>query len=225
MIARSLSELFPEALGVQVKVALLPCVGVSSDREGAKQNRRVEFLAGRKCAAKALAELGAVEHEVGVHADRSPAWPPGYVGSISHSQGVCCAAVAEASRAPTIGLDIECMLELEDELSALVGSRGDDASRLRIHGWSERAISMILFCVKEAAYKAYYPMGGRILEFSDIAVQLMSEQPGRGSFSISPRVSSDLPRPEVLRALRGRWLQEADYTAAAAYLWPTSELN
>src|SRR5437763_335927 len=61
--------------------------------------RRAEFATGRVCARQALERLGVAVGPLLPHPDRSPAWPPGIVGSISHTDGYCAVAVAEATRA------------------------------------------------------------------------------------------------------------------------------
>src|SRR5437667_3257012 len=71
-------------------VALPPTI------EQAVPKRRLEFAAGRQCAHEALRVLAPLDGHspIGIALDRSPVWPPGFVGSIAHTQGFASAAVA-----------------------------------------------------------------------------------------------------------------------------------
>ena len=53
-----------------------------------------EFTAGRVAARLALKQLGAPAMSVPMAPDRSPIWPPGLTGSITHTHSACLAAVA-----------------------------------------------------------------------------------------------------------------------------------
>ncbi len=66
-----------------------------------------EFVAGRLCARRALAELGIVDFPIRVAADRQPCWPAQAVGSITHTAGFCAAVVAARDRILALGLDTE----------------------------------------------------------------------------------------------------------------------
>jgi hypothetical protein len=66
--------------------------------QAAVAKRRAEFAAGRVCARSALAELGAPLAPLGVRPDRSPDWPAGLTGSITHTQGFCGAVAHPHAR-------------------------------------------------------------------------------------------------------------------------------
>ena len=73
--------------------------------------RRRELENGRTYAKQALTLLGFRDVEIPVAADRSPVWPEGIVGSITHVTGGACghfaAAVARIRDVNAIGIDIE----------------------------------------------------------------------------------------------------------------------
>jgi enterobactin synthetase component D len=48
--------------------------------------RQAEYLAGRVCARAALQRLDGRDYVPGTHEDRSPVWPAGIHGSITHSR-------------------------------------------------------------------------------------------------------------------------------------------
>src|ERR1700712_4633719 len=68
--------------------------------------RKIDFSTGRYCARIALANLIAGKVSIIVGDKRQPIWPPGIVGSISHSSKLVGAVVAPNSLFLGIGLDI-----------------------------------------------------------------------------------------------------------------------
>jgi 4'-phosphopantetheinyl transferase EntD len=98
-----------------------------------------------------------------------PMWPPGIVGSLSHSENHAVAALASSELFAGLGIDVEPTAPLPMEILSFVAlpqerellDRGSIQSR-------------ILFCAKEAAYKAVYPIDGRFLEMHDILVDFSS---------------------------------------------------
>src|SRR5271166_3899694 len=93
---------------------LLPEEAACLGRAVAK--RRQEFAAGRQCARRALREFGVVDFPLGVGADREPLWPHGFVGSITHTAGICAAVVASQERYRALGVDAEIVGDVGAEL-------------------------------------------------------------------------------------------------------------
>jgi len=79
------------------------------DSSAAKAKRQREFAAGRRCCESLLKQFGNSE-QVWANADRSPAWPLGFTGSISHSKNWTWAAVAEQTELVSVGIDTEPVL-------------------------------------------------------------------------------------------------------------------
>jgi 4'-phosphopantetheinyl transferase EntD len=106
-----LERLFPEDVWTVVadedawRGPLLP--EEERDLGSVGEGRRRDFRAGRACARQALTRLGLAPAPLLRRPDRSPAWPSGAVGSISHCPGFCAAAVASAARYGALGLDVE----------------------------------------------------------------------------------------------------------------------
>ncbi|MFK4021775.1 4'-phosphopantetheinyl transferase superfamily protein [Streptomyces albogriseolus] len=117
--------------------------------------RRLEFLAGRRAARRALRAVGLDCGEI-PRSGRLPVFPPGRAASISHSAGIAVAVAAAPGRDLPVGCDLELrplpreaarlvLCEDEEFLLADAGPRpGGDAV------WSVTA----LFSAKEAAWKA-----------------------------------------------------------------------
>ena len=59
--------------------------------------RQAEFVAGRFAALHALKAAGCSSiEEITVNGDRSPRWPEGFVGSITHTSGICIGGSGES---------------------------------------------------------------------------------------------------------------------------------
>ncbi|CAI3808390.1 Enterobactin synthase component D [Pseudomonas sp. MM223] len=75
--------------------------------------RQAEYLAGRVCARAALQRLDGRDYVPGTHEDRSPIWPAGIHGSITHGKGWAAAVVAAEGSCQGLGLDQEALLDDE----------------------------------------------------------------------------------------------------------------
>lgn len=145
-----------------------------------------EFAAGRACARAALATFGVTGFALHVAPDRQPLWPADYVGSITHTAGLCVAAVAPRSRLRALGLDSErtgaptldiwptiCRIEELAWVESL-------PSRLRA------AAVTLLFSAKEAFYKCQYPVTAEWLDFHDLSIAAPDWGQARGRFLVTP---------------------------------------
>ncbi|HEX7278312.1 MAG TPA: 4'-phosphopantetheinyl transferase superfamily protein [Solirubrobacterales bacterium] len=165
--------------------------------------RHREFATGRECARRALRAIGfpAVAIRRGERGD--PVWPRGAVGSITHCEGYRAAAVADGAVATSIGIDAEPALPLPagvlDSITA-----GDEATDLVLLAASRDEVpwDRLLFSAKEAVYKAWFPLTGRVLAFGEVRIALF---PG-GTFTglVWPRRAITTSAPRVYR---GRWSQ------------------
>jgi 4'-phosphopantetheinyl transferase EntD len=185
----------------------------------ARSERRLEFRAGRHCARVALSRLGAPRSPLLPAADRSPLWPAGYVGSITHTRahrpdrGWCAAAVARATSVRAVGIDGELDEPLEPKL-------WDRILRPREREWimarpeSERGYwAKLHFSAKEATYKCQYAVTHEFLEFADVEVTVF---PDESVFvAVLMRDASALPRGHELR---GRYTRRSGVVATAVVL-------
>ena len=139
---------------------------------GAVEKRRREFLAGRSYARQALSELGCGPVAILSEPSRAPIWPPGFIGSISHSASFCAAIAAHTSDIAAIGLDLESDVPLDVDLVPVVCLEADLDGRLMIERSLGVDLPKLIFVIKEAFYKSYYPMAGSFLDFTDVAVRV-----------------------------------------------------
>ncbi|WP_327030431.1 4'-phosphopantetheinyl transferase superfamily protein [Micromonospora sp. NBC_01740] len=215
-------DLLPPAVAVAVAGAsdwageLLPaeraCLG-----ERAVQSRRRDFTAGRVCARRAMAALGVPPVAVPSAADRSPVWPAGVVGAITHTRGYCAAVAARSGEVRSVGIDAEGHRELNAGVRRLIclPEEQDRCARLPV-GTSWPAV---LFSAKETVYKVWHPVVGTWLDFHDALVEL---DPDAGTFTarIAPARldAAPLARPPAL--VTGRFAVDDALVRTAAVLLP-----
>ncbi len=158
------------------------------------EKRRWDFVSGRRCARLAMVALGCQAEPVLVGERREPKWPGGVVGSITHTRdadGSSYAAAAVARRGTCLGLGVDAEPDqaLPDEVVDRI-----------LHGpeldWATTTTDVanpgrLIFCVKEATYKVWYPLAGRWLGFGDVDVTVDA---GAGSFDVEIRVDGPTGR-------------------------------
>jgi enterobactin synthetase component D len=134
--------------------------------------RRLEFLAGRLCAQRALQLAGcAGAPEVPIDEHRAPVWPPGYVGSIAHGSGTAWAVVASRAHYGALGIDLEKVVTPATalELSASV-LRPEERVLARTTGLGYEQFLSLVFSAKECLYKCLNPITRVSFNFQDAEV-------------------------------------------------------
>jgi 4'-phosphopantetheinyl transferase EntD len=135
--------------------------------------RRAEFGTARVCARRALAELGIAALELSPAADRSPRWPAGVVGSISHTARYCAVVIGRADRWLGVGLDVEQDRALSAEVIARICTPRERAIlQARDPQLSDAAL---YFSAKEAFYKCQYGVTRAVFEFQQVELQVNFE--------------------------------------------------
>jgi 4'-phosphopantetheinyl transferase EntD len=150
-----------------------------SDAEEAQLSRAVprrrrEFAAGRFCAKRALSRLGIEHVTLPIGPNHAPMWPPGIVGTISHTENACLAAVAWRSAVRSVGADVELDEPLEPELYPLILT-DRELTWLKTQPTTSRGrIVRLIFSVKESFYKLQFPLTGRFLDFHDVEISTLA---------------------------------------------------
>lgn len=174
-------------------------------------DRRIDqFTAGRVCARHALARLGVdAGTPVLQGEDRAPIWPDGFVGSITHTDSWCAAAVARASEVRAVGIDLEPATPLKE---SVVNRICTPAERQWLADASEAGLlAKVIFSAKEAVYKCQYPLTREFLGFHGVAVRL-----GDGLFTaVFQQDVADFRRGD---SISGRYLIEDSVVATACAL-------
>jgi 4'-phosphopantetheinyl transferase EntD len=135
-------------------------------------------------------------------ADRAPRWPEGVVGSLTHCDGYRAAAVARASDVVALGIDAEPHGPLPGGVEELIAL---DVERTRLRSLATEspgvAWDRILFSAKESVFKAWSPLTGLWLDFSECDVVVDPS----GTFTASFLVPGPVVRGRRVDGFTGRW--------------------
>ncbi len=176
-------------------------------------NRRNEFAAGRRCARAVLAELGHPNQPLLRNEDRTPAWPAGIVGSISHGNALCVAAAARRVTHASLGVDVEPDAALAPRIWKRICTPAELEHLLGAAPPDERGrLARLVFSAKEATYKSVYPLLGQVFGFQDVELQIDFAR-GRFTPRIHPKIAEKLPVGVVPA---GRFARRGGYVLAAA---------
>jgi 4'-phosphopantetheinyl transferase EntD len=149
--------------------------------------RRLSFAMGRVAARRALVALGQFERFALVQGRRGEAiWPAAVVGAITHSADVALAATAWRIDAAGVGLDIEPLARRVrsgvkkhiadgDEQSWIMQGPGGCWPEIEVAQREQDARLKMLFCAKEAVFKAFYPLAQVHLDFLDAKLRWIAE--------------------------------------------------
>ena len=167
--------------------------------------RRNEFVTARHCARLALGQLGLPPTPILKGEKGEPCWPDGIVGSLTHCEGYRGAVVARGEGVRSLGIDAEPHGVLPDgvlDAISLPAERNELSAMPSGLQWDR-----ILFCAKEATYKAWFPVTRRWLGFSDAHIVFDVDASGTGGQFVSEILidGAALSGPP-LTTLRGRWL-------------------
>lgn len=147
----------------------------------AVDKRRAEFAAGRLLAHLAQLHIGKDPVSVEIGGDRSPRWPKGLTGSLTHSNELAAVWITQQKHV-SLGLDLE----------PLLAGDGLRAVRARVLTTKDHDVvgddpwlATLTFSAKETLYKALYPKVQRffgfeaaeVLEITDDRVSLRLTQP------------------------------------------------
>lgn len=139
---------------------------LGEDRSDTMTPRQREFSAGRACAHAALRQMG-VDGPVGRNRDRSPAWPPGTKGSISHCAHFAVAVASCEVELKSLGVDVEDEGVVGADLNPVLFTASEHQL---LAAMGRTSLRTALFSMKEASYKCWFPITGVVLEFTDIEV-------------------------------------------------------
>ncbi|MFF8731408.1 4'-phosphopantetheinyl transferase [Streptomyces sp. NPDC015171] len=170
--------------------------------------RRREFAAVRGCARRAMEKLGVPPQAVVSGERGAPRWPDGIVGSMTHCDGYCAAALVRAADLVSLGIDAEPHGPLPEGVGPSVFLPAESvrlarmaARRPEVH-WDR-----LLFSAKESVYKAWFPLTRKWLDFSEADITLHPDPEGAPGGTLSARllVPGPLVGGERLQVFEGRW--------------------
>jgi 4'-phosphopantetheinyl transferase EntD len=185
----------------------------------AVERRLHTFAAGRLCAHAALADRGADRAALLPDASGQPDWPAEAAGSIAHTDGYAIAAVLADTRLHVgIGVDAEALGAVSGKVSPAIFTEAERAYLATLDIQARTATATLIFCAKEAFYKAQFRLTGAWIDFHDVEVRV--EPSG-----VSLHPVSDLKPLAALRwplgighALRGNVMVAAMLIPAARFI-------
>jgi len=155
------------------------------------QKRIDEFSSGRHCARLAAARLELTSSQqigvgdIAIGASREPLWPEGVTGSITHDDARAIVALSVDPACMGIGIDLQSLAEPQSmsELKSVIGSKteiGAASDQLRrstayadvVQSEGFDTASAVLFSIKEAVFKCYFPIFGIWIDFLDATIEL-----------------------------------------------------
>ena len=192
------------------------------------ERRRAEFAAVRTCARAALSRAGFAPAAILKGARGVPIFPPGAVGTLTHTEGLRAAAVAHDAHVRGVGVDAEPHGALPDGVLGAVSLPAERQWVTAILAAEpELRVDKLLFSAKEATYKAWFPLTRRWLGFEDAEIRFSVEELGTDHVGLTATggfTSRILVEPGVvdggapLEELRGRWVIAAGFVVAAIAL-------
>ena len=146
--------------------------------------RKSEFGDARWCAHEALREAGYTGSEPILRGERGkPLWPNGFTG-----------------------LDAEPAEQLPEGVLAMIARSGEIPQLERLRAAGIPFADRLLFCAKEATYKAWFPMTDRWLGFDQAEIDLRED---------GTLISYLLVRPTPVPFISGRWIVRDGYVVVA----------
>lgn len=158
----------------------------------AARKRKAEYFAGRFCCQRLLAAHG-VHTPVLSHPDRSPAWPGGFCGSISHTQNQAVVVLAPVNLGISPGVDTETLApRIMRETAAMFTSPPERITLQQCALEWEQAL-LVTFSAKEALFKSLYPQVKRYLDFDCAEISELNTDLCTVTLRLTQPLSAALP--------------------------------
>jgi len=216
MTRDDLQRLFPAAVVIEVATEADEDDSILHPAEQALTKamvpaRKREFAAGRNAARRALARLGF--HNATL--PRRPSshdvlWPEGTAGSISHTRGLRVAACVRTTDLRSVGIDVEEAGPLGRDIVDAICRPEELLTLGRLAAPVPSDWPRLVFAMKEAAYKALYPLTRHMLDFHDARVYI-DPLARRYRFEVLDSTMPGMP-------VTGSFSWNDDYVAASAVL-------
>ncbi|MCZ4274432.1 4'-phosphopantetheinyl transferase [Rhodococcus sp. BGS-1C] len=205
------AELFEDPPGLTPHPLEAPLVAKAVDK------RKREFTSARHCARLAMGKLGVDPAPIMRGKSGAPQWPKGVVGSLTHCDGYRGAVLGYSMQVRSVGIDAEPHGPLPDGVLDAVSIEAE-RKWLATADSADMHWDRLLFCAKEATYKAWEPLTGRWLGFEDAHITF--ERTGvkgelSGTFTSTLLVPGDTLTGPPLTSFDGRWLVDGGLIVTA----------
>lgn len=175
------------------------------------ERRRREFYTARRLGREVLDRAGAVAPgPIAQGTSGEPCWPVGFTGSLTHCDGFVGAVAAPTAVCRSIGIDAEPDDALPPGVLRTI-AYGSEAASVRTLGehYPQVSFDRLLFCIKEATYKVWFPLERSWLGFEDVEVEI----DGHGRFVTHLHKRA---RRSGIRRIHGTWVAGAGLLVCAA---------
>lgn len=163
-------------------------------------DRKSEFLLSRILIHQVLNESFHMDYyDFSVNEDRSPNWPAGFIGSISHTKEYV--AIAISNTASILGIDIEQIDRMKSEIANKIIINEDVKSVL---GLEEAQLNTLIFSAKEALYKALYPKVKKFFGFDYAYVSAVDVLQNSFEIRLAKHIDENW-NPDKVEKLQGRF--------------------
>ena len=193
----TLNALLPDLAGPDLAIAWAAIEALPGNADplelediaSAAPPRRREFLAGRLIARMLSDQLSLPPAPLRRADDRSPVWPADRVGSLSHCNTLCAAAIGTSHAIRSVGIDIETIGRVEHKLWPTLFTEREAGYFRSLTPEKVAMETTLFFSAKESFYKCQYPLTQSWVGFQDVEVVRTDEQ----LLAIAP--TSGTPQP------------------------------
>jgi 4'-phosphopantetheinyl transferase EntD len=158
--------------------------------QNAVVKRKSEFIAGRYCAHRSLTSWNIPDGIISIGEGRSPVWPAGIVGSISHCHACAVAVTARADDLFAIGLDVEDIVAEETRNNIQNAVVNQNEMVLLAQSPRPDVVFTLIFSLKESFFKAAYPHVKFYFDFPAISLTHIDWEQGRVLFELNQQLGT-----------------------------------
>ena len=179
----TLHPLLPDLTGPDLAIAWAPINALSDAAEplewediaSAAPHRQREFVAGRLIARTLSDQLDLPPAPLRRAEDRAPLWPADRVGSLSHCDTLCAAAIGIPTAIRSVGIDIETIGRVEPKLWPTLFTEREAGYFRSLPPERVALETTLFFSAKESFYKCQYPLTQSWVGFQDVEVTRTDE--------------------------------------------------
>ena len=172
----TLNALLPDLAGPDLAIAWAAIEALPGNADplelqdiaSATPPRRREFVAGRLIARMLSDQLGLPPAPLRRADDRSPVWPADRVGSLSHCDTLCAAAIGTSHAIRSVGIDIETTGRVEPKLWPTLFTERETDYFTSLTPEKVAMETTLFFSAKESFYKCQYPLTQQWVGFQDV---------------------------------------------------------
>ncbi|WP_343553765.1 4'-phosphopantetheinyl transferase superfamily protein [Pantoea sp.] len=173
--------------------------------QSAVTKRKAEHLASRWLAQQRMAQLGLPDFVLRNAPDRSPLWPAGIQGSLSHSRD--CVVLVATTESLCVGVDVEQMMSEETALeTAELLMSAAEKQCLHHQPLTFAHAATLLFSLKESVYKALWPQLHQPMDFVQAEIVDLDLNQGRAQLRLKQDFGKGFDQQTRLQAQF--WLTE-----------------